>query len=122
MTRLLFLLLVLGLAMQRLFEVRLSKRHEAALLDLWIGEDLVGRLGQRRRLGGHRSAHGFHHLVLPVGEAWRSAWRIDPNIALYGPDGFHPSLMGTYLAALVVSLPLGILMGSSRAVFSFQAK
>jgi hypothetical protein len=39
---------------------------------------------------------------MPVGDAWREAWAADSKLALYGPDGFHPSLMGTYLAALVI--------------------
>ena len=38
----------------------------------------------------------------PVGEAWRAAWRVDPTLGLYGPDRFHPSALGTYLAALVM--------------------
>ena len=41
-------------------------------------------------------------LFLPAGEAWRAAWRRDSELALYGPDGFHPSALGTYLAALVI--------------------
>ncbi|HSR42542.1 MAG TPA: hypothetical protein VLL48_10225, partial [Longimicrobiales bacterium] len=41
-------------------------------------------------------------LFFPAGEAWRIAWERDPDLALYGPDGFHPSLLGTYLAALVM--------------------
>jgi hypothetical protein len=41
-------------------------------------------------------------IFLPVGESWRSAWAVDPNLALYGPDGFHPSALGSYLAALVI--------------------
>ena len=39
---------------------------------------------------------------LPVATAWRAAWRRDPGLELYGPDGFHPSELGTQLAALVV--------------------
>ena len=38
----------------------------------------------------------------PAGEAWRIAWVADPDLALYGSDGFHPSLLGSYLAALVI--------------------
>jgi hypothetical protein len=38
----------------------------------------------------------------PAGEAWRAAWLVDPSLPLYGPDGFHPAPLGTYLAALVV--------------------
>ena len=40
--------------------------------------------------------------LMPVGDAWREAWAADSRLALYGPDGFHPSQMGTYLAALVI--------------------
>ena len=50
--------------------------------------------------------------LLPVGDAWRDAWRDDPSLALYGPDDFHPSPLGSYLAALVIhnrltSRPIG---------------
>jgi hypothetical protein len=41
-------------------------------------------------------------LLLPVGDAWRAASAADPKLALYGPDGFHPSPLGTYLGALVI--------------------
>lgn len=45
-------------------------------------------------------------LVLPAGEAWRAAWRRQPSLELYGPDGFHPTPRGTYLAALVIAARL----------------
>jgi sporulation protein YlmC with PRC-barrel domain len=41
-------------------------------------------------------------LLLPVGDAWRRMWDRDSSVGLYGPDGFHPSGLGTYLAALVM--------------------
>lgn len=41
-------------------------------------------------------------MLLPAGEAWRAAWRTDPDLQLYGPDGLHPSVEGTYAAALVI--------------------
>lgn len=41
-------------------------------------------------------------LLFPAGEAWRAAWRRDADLALYGSDGFHPSRLGSYLAALVM--------------------
>jgi len=41
-------------------------------------------------------------LLYPVGEARRIAWRRDSRLQLYGPDGFHPSPAGTYVAALVI--------------------
>ena len=41
-------------------------------------------------------------LLLPVGEAWRIAWQRDACSPLYGADNFHPSLAGSWLAALVI--------------------
>jgi len=40
--------------------------------------------------------------LLPAGEAWLAAWRHRPSLALYGPDAFHPSPAGSYLAALTI--------------------
>lgn len=40
--------------------------------------------------------------LLPAGEAWRRAWEIDPDLALYGPDDFHPSAIGATLAAIAI--------------------
>ncbi len=53
-------------------------------------------------------------LFLPAGEAWRTAWAADPQLPLYGPDGYHPSELGTYLAALVVYE--GVTGNDSRAL------
>jgi hypothetical protein len=41
-------------------------------------------------------------LLLPAGDAWQEAWKLDSRLALYGQDGFHPSLEGSYLSAIVV--------------------
>jgi hypothetical protein len=41
-------------------------------------------------------------ILLPAGEAWRAAWRVDPDLPLYSGDGLHPSVTGTYAAALVI--------------------
>ena len=41
-------------------------------------------------------------LLLPAGDAWRETWRRDPCLKLYGLDQFHPSTLGSYLAALVI--------------------
>jgi hypothetical protein len=48
------------------------------------------------------AAHDVGGMLLPVGEAWRAAWRHDATLDLYGPDGFHPTLLATQLAALVI--------------------
>jgi hypothetical protein len=41
-------------------------------------------------------------LFLPAGESWRIARRLDPKVALYSPDGLHPTPTGSYAAALVI--------------------
>lgn len=41
-------------------------------------------------------------LFFPAGEAWLETWKRDPKIELYSADRFHPSLLGSYLAALVI--------------------
>jgi hypothetical protein len=40
--------------------------------------------------------------VAPVGRAWQLASERMPRVGLYGRDGIHPSLEGTYLAACVL--------------------
>jgi hypothetical protein len=41
-------------------------------------------------------------VLMPVGEAWRAAWRHDSTLTFYSADGLHPSPLGTYAAALVI--------------------
>lgn len=41
-------------------------------------------------------------LFLPAGESWRIAWEQNNDLPFYGPDDFHPSFYGTYMAALVM--------------------
>jgi hypothetical protein len=48
------------------------------------------------------SAQAVGGVFLPAGEAWHSALAAHPGLPLYGPDGFHPSAMGSYLAALEI--------------------
>jgi hypothetical protein len=48
------------------------------------------------------AARAVDGLCLSAGEAWRAAWALDPGLRFYGPDGYHPSGLGTYLAALMV--------------------
>lgn len=48
------------------------------------------------------AADAIGALFAPAGEAWQFAWAADSTLPLYAADDFHPSPMGTYLAALVV--------------------
>ena len=54
------------------------------------------------RVSYQLAAQEVDGLFLPAGEAWLRAWAVDSQLQLYGPDGYHPSALGTYLAALVV--------------------
>jgi hypothetical protein len=48
------------------------------------------------------AAQDVSGLLFPVAAAWLAAWRREPTLALYSPDGLHPSVAGSYLAALVM--------------------
>lgn len=54
------------------------------------------------RLSYKLAADTVGGIFFPAGEAWLTAWESDPQLALYGPDNFHPSSLGTFLAALVI--------------------
>ena len=48
------------------------------------------------------AAKAVDALLIPVGEAWQSALTANRDVPLYAPDQFHPSGVGSYLAALVI--------------------
>jgi len=72
-----------------------------ALYAVWPSRSRFGdfdRASESYRL----AAEAVGGTLLPAGEAWRAAWRADPDLPLYAADGLHPSVTGTYAAALVV--------------------
>jgi hypothetical protein len=72
-----------------------------ALFMVWPAS---GRLNDFPRvLDSYRlAAQDVDGVLLPAGEAWRRMWERDRTTPLYSRDGFHPSGVGTYLAALVM--------------------
>jgi len=48
------------------------------------------------------AADSIHGLLFPAAATWKAAWTLDPNLVLYGPDDFHPSVLGTYAAAVTI--------------------
>lgn len=54
------------------------------------------------RISFEEAARTVDGVFLPAGEAWRLARAADPSLALWGGDGFHPSPIGTFLAALEI--------------------
>lgn len=72
-----------------------------ALLMVWPSAARAGAFDAVRESYA-AAARAVDGLFLPAGEGWRAAWSRDPDLALYGVDGFHPSLLGSVVAALVV--------------------
>ncbi len=74
-----------------------------AVYEVWPDSAFGVRLSFPAVIRSYRAAaDAAHALFLPAGEAWQEAWRPNPRLPLYGPDGFHPSKLGTTLAALVI--------------------
>ena len=48
------------------------------------------------------AANAIGGLLFPVADAWTRAWEKDPSLPLYSSDLFHPSSLGSYLAALTI--------------------
>ena len=48
------------------------------------------------------AAEAVNGLFMPAGQAWVQAWDQNPELQLYGPDGFHPSQLGSAVAALTI--------------------
>lgn len=69
-----------------------------ALYMVWPSEDRIVFFDDVRE--SYRAAAAeVDGVFVPAGEAWRVAWEEDPDLPLYSVDGFHPSLLGSVLAA-----------------------
>lgn len=76
-----------------------------ALYMVWPEEARIGVLD--RVIESYTlAAEDVRGRLLPAGAAWKAAWATDPDLPLYGPDRFHPSVLGTYLAALTARAAL----------------
>jgi hypothetical protein len=74
---------------------------KVALLMVWPAKNNAhhfDRVEESYRL----AAESVGGVFIPAGRAWRDAMRASPQLHLYGPDGFHPSPMGTEIAATAV--------------------
>ena len=91
----------LVLAAQRLEPAIRAAGGRTALYMVWPAMEDSANF-DRVRLSFRQAACSSNGVFWPAGEAWRAAWRVDPTMPLYGPDRFHPSALGTYLAALVM--------------------
>lgn len=94
----------------RLLLVNYTRRFDAeirkagATTALYMVWPAASRRGDAAAVSGSytAAANAVRGTLLPAGDAFREAWRQDARLPLLGPDGFHPTTAGTYLAALVI--------------------
>ena len=79
-------------------EIRASGARPALLM-VW---PLPGQTFEAVAASYRAAAEAEGTLLFPAGEAWRRALARDPGLRLFGPDGFHPSAAGTWLAAATI--------------------
>lgn len=72
-----------------------------ALYMVWPTESRIFDFAGVRRSYSD-AADSVDGYFFPAGAAWQEAWSIDPEIELYGPDRFHPTAAGSYVAAVVM--------------------
>jgi hypothetical protein len=78
-----------------------SRSGTPAMFSVW--PQLVNYTDFAASIESYRlAAADINGLLLPVGSAWLAAAASSPDLPLYGPDGLHPSLQGSYLAALTI--------------------
>ena len=91
----------LVLAAQLLDPLIRSVGAQSALFMVWPDNSRQAYFDECRE-SYRLAAQAVHGVFLPAGEAWRAVWAKAPSLALYGSDGFHPSALGTYVAALEI--------------------
>jgi hypothetical protein len=112
----------------RLFDAQI-RAHGARTALYMVWPELVNFSTFQRTVESYTlAAQAVNGLLLPVGDAWRTAWAKDSTLQLYGSDGLHPSYLGTYLGALVVyeritgknvhTLPLRVVAGGVQYAVS----
>ncbi|MCC7184823.1 MAG: hypothetical protein IT185_01180 [Acidobacteria bacterium] len=89
-------------AAKRFDEVIRKVGAQTALYMVWPSEARSGDFDAVRESYAS-AARDVGGVFLPAGEAWRAAWRRDPQLSLYASDRFHPTLQGSYAAALVIA-------------------
>lgn len=91
--------LILGV--QRLDERVRAAGGRTAMYEVWPSKDRL-QFFDEVLTSYRQAAQAVNGMLMPVGETWRAIWSQSPDAALYGPDNFHPSPLGTYVAAVVM--------------------
>ena len=79
-------------------ETYLYMTHAYRDSDVRYEENLIEKI----KLAYYEAAEISNSTVIPVGIAFEIAYEKKPNIKLHLPDGTHPNMLGTYLAASTV--------------------
>lgn len=86
----------------KMFDEHIKRAHaRPALYMVWPDDSRLAFFNDVR-LSYQQAAQAVGGLFMPAGVAWQEAWLLNSGLKLYGPDGYHPSELGTYLAALVM--------------------
>lgn len=72
-----------------------------AMYMVWPSLDRIGYFDDVREAYS-LAASDVKGMFIPAGEAWRAAWKRDSSAPLYSFDDFHPSVAGSYAAALSI--------------------
>ena len=82
---------------------RLIRRAGAQPVLYMVWPDQSRPADFERVRGSYRgAAQAVNGIFAPAGDAWALALAADPAAPLYGTDGFHPALEGSWLAAVVL--------------------
>lgn len=87
---------------RRFAELAKARHTRIALFSVWPAADRRTAFDSVTA-SYEAAATAVDGLLLPAGRAWSLAWQQRPTLPLYGADGFHPSPLGSLLAALVVT-------------------
>jgi hypothetical protein len=72
-----------------------------AMFMVWPSRERTADVAGASRSYG-AAARAVGGVLCAAGDAWQAAWLQDPRLPLYGPDGFHPSPLGSTLASIVI--------------------
>lgn len=93
-----------------------------ALFMVWPSHDRLGFMSDVRE-SYSRAAEAVDGIFIPAGQSWVRAWEKDETLTLYDFDNFHPSALGSAVAALTIfsvlfEEPVGVLPATLRPTTS----
>lgn len=82
----------------------LCKLHETKLCYLMVWPSLNHYHTFDNVIKNHRDAAALNKsILLPVGKVWKNYIDFSGDLKYYSPDGFHPSLVGSQIAAKIIT-------------------